>query len=361
MPVPPSTARERPPRIGVLLVNLGTPAAPTAAALRRYLNQFLSDPRVVELPRWLWKPILWLLVLPLRPARSAAKYAAIWTPDGSPLAVHSAKQRTLLLGYLGQRLKAAGLPADLCPVEIGMRYGGPSMAAAVQKLVAGHCDRILVLPLYPQYAASVTASTFDEASRVVRRERKVPGLRFVAGFHDDPGYIRALARHLNDEWMKHGRPDHFVLSFHGIPQRSVARGDPYADQCRRTAALLVRELGLDDGTWTLSFQSRFGRARWLEPYTAGVLEALGRQRTGRVDVFCPGFVADCLETLEEIGIEGRDTFRKAGGGELRLIPCLNEHPAFLAALTDLTLRELGGWLPAQPAASRAATQTSKGP
>ncbi len=356
---PPTPSERKPPRIGVLLVNLGTPGAPTSGALRRYLRQFLSDPRVVELPRWLWMPILWLLVLPVRPARSAAKYAAIWTPEGSPLALHSARQRTLLLGYLGQRLKAAGLPSDLCPVEIGMRYGDPSVAAGLARLVEARCERILVLPLYPQYAASVTASAFDAVTRAMSRRRKVPGLRFVAGFHDDPGYVRALARHVNDEWMKHGRPDHFVLSFHGIPQRSVARGDPYADQCRRTAALLVRELGLEDGAWTLSFQSRFGKARWLEPYTAGVLESLGRKGTARVDVFCPGFVADCLETLEEIGIEGRELFRKAGGGELRLLPCLNEHPAFMAALTDLTLRELGGWLPGSSATRSHAATSAK--
>jgi ferrochelatase len=344
-------------RIGVLLVNLGTPDAPTAPAVRRYLAEFLSDRRVVEVPAAVWNPILHGIVLRMRPARSAAKYRLIWMADGSPLAVHSAKQRTLLLGYLGQRLKKAGLPADFCPVEIGMRYGQPSVASALDRLRAANCERILVLPLYPQYAASTTASAFDCVAAYVRRQRRIPGLRLVESFHDDPGYIRALARNVNDYWTKNGRPDRLVLSLHGVPRRTLTLGDPYHCHSQKTARLLADELGLDAGQWVLSFQSRFGRAEWLEPYTAQTLQALGREGVGRVDVFCPGFVADCLETLEEIGIEGRATFLGAGGKAYHAIPCLNEHPLWIAALADLCWRQLQGWLVAPPdAAARELTR-----
>jgi ferrochelatase len=344
-------AHDRAPRVGVLLVNLGTPDAPTAPAVRRYLAEFLADPRVVEIPAPLWKPILHLVVLRVRPARSAAKYASIWRPEGSPLALHSARQASMLLGYLGQRLKKAGLPSDLCKVELGMRYGEPSIARALARLRDADCERILVLPLYPQYAASTTASALDAVGQVLAGWRRVPGLRFVASFHDDPGYIKALARHVNDYWMKEGRPDRLVLSFHGVPRRSLELGDPYHCQCQKTARLLAEELGLERKQWVLGFQSRFGKAEWLKPYTAGALADLGREKLRRVDVFCPGFVADCLETLEEIGIEGRDLFRQAGGGEFHAIPCLNEHPAFLTALAAIALRELSGWLAPPPDAA----------
>jgi ferrochelatase len=347
----------RAPRIGVLLVNLGTPDAPTPAAVRRYLAEFLADRRVVEIPSFVWKPILHGVVLRVRPARSAAKYRLVWTPDGSPLAVHSARQRSLLLGYLGQRLKKSGLPADFCPVEVGMRYGTPSIASALDKLRAQDCERILVLPLYPQYSASTTATAFDAVADYAGRARRMPGLRFVDCFHDDPGYIRALAQNVNDYWVKNGRPDRLVLSFHGMPRRTLDLGDPYHCHCQKTARLLAEELGLDRKQWTLSFQSRFGRAEWLKPYTAHTLAALGREGVSRVDVFCPGFVADCLETLEEIGIEGRATFLRAGGKAYHAIPCLNEHPLWIAALADLAWRQLQGWLvPPPDAAARELTQ-----
>lgn len=342
------------PRVGVLLVNLGTPDEPTVAGVRRYLAEFLSDPRVVEIPAAIWKPILHGVVLRVRPARSARKYAAIWTKDGSPLAVHSAKQRTFLLGYLGQRLKKAGLPSDLAPVEVGMRYGNPSIAAALDKLRAAGCEKILVLPLYPQYAASTTATTFDAVAGYFAQVRRMPGLRFVESFHADPGYIRALAQNVNDYWTKHGRPDKLVLSFHGLPRRTLELGDPYHCHCQATGRLLAAELGLESPQWTLSFQSRFGRARWLQPYTVDTLTALGREKLRRVDVFCPGFVADCLETLEEIGIEGRDAFARAGGGEFHAIPCLNEHPSWLGTLADLAWKHLQGWL--EPPADAAARE-----
>jgi ferrochelatase len=343
-----SFSHDRAPRIGVLLVNLGTPEAPTPGAVRRYLAEFLSDPRVIEIPPAVWRPILHGVVLRTRPQVSAAKYRAIWTGDGSPLAVHSARQRTLLLGYLGQRLKKAGLPSDFCPVELGMRYGAPSIDTALAKLRDANAERILVLPLYPQYAASTTASAFDRVSAALRRLRRVPGLRLVDGFHDDAGYIRALAQNVNDYWMKNGRPDRLVMSFHGLPRRTLERGDPYHCFCQKTARLLADELGLDRKQWVLSFQSRFGSGEWLKPYTAATLAALGKDGVARVDVFCPGFVADCLETLEEIGIEGRDTFLKAGGKDFHAIPCLNEHPLWIAALADLAWRHLQGWLAPPP-------------
>jgi ferrochelatase len=339
---------ERSPRIGVLLVNLGTPDAPTTAAVRRYLAEFLADPRVVEIPRAVWNPILYGAVLPLRPAKSAAKYKLIWTSDGSPLAVHSARQRTLLLGYLGQRLKKAGLPADFAPVEIGMRYGSPSIASAIDKLRERHCERILVLPLYPQYSGSTTASALDKVADHLRTLRRVPGIRFVDAFHDDLGYVRALAQNINDYWVRNGRPDRLVLSFHGVPRRTLDLGDPYHCHCQKTARLLGEELGLDRKQWVLTFQSRFGRAEWLKPYTAPTLAELAKQGISRVDVACPGFVADCLETLEEIGIEGRRTFLSAGGKDFHAIPCLNEHPAWIAALADLAWRQLQGWLATPP-------------
>jgi protoporphyrin/coproporphyrin ferrochelatase len=341
-------APERSGRIGVLLVNLGTPDAPTTPAVRRYLAQFLADPRVIEIPAAAWRPILHGVILRVRPKQSAAKYAKIWHKDGSPLLVHSQRQKVLLQGYLGQRLKKEGLPADLCPVELGMRYGNPSIGAALGGLRRAGCTRIVAVPLYPQYAASTSGSAFDGLAGELEQARCVPSLRFVDGFHDDAGYIHALARNLQDCWMREGRPDHLVLSFHGLPRRMIDRGDPYEGQCRATAERLAREAGLEQGRWTLAFQSRFGGARWLEPYTAEVLHDLGRAGTRRVDVYCPGFVADCLESLEEIAIEGRATFLAAGGKELRMVPCLNEHPAWIGALADLVRRELGGWLPAPP-------------
>jgi ferrochelatase len=338
----------RTPRLGVLLVNVGTPDAPTPSAVRRYLAQFLADPRVVEIPRALWFLILHGIVLRVRPAQSARRYAAIWTKDGSPLLVHGVKQRSLLQGLLGQRLKEAGLPSDLAAVELAMRYGQPGIDDALDRLKAAGCDRILVVPLYPQYAASTTASALDAVYARARKLRRMPALRAIDGFHDEPAYIRALAQSINDDWVKHGRPDFLVISFHGVPRRSLDQGDPYHCQCQKTARLLARALGLDPKQWAISFQSRFGRAQWLKPATADALAALGKEGRGRVDVVCPGFVADCLETLEEIGIGGRETFLRAGGRDFRAIPCLNEHPLWIAALADLVHRNLAGWLAPPP-------------
>ena len=353
----PQFAHDRATRLGVLLVNLGTPDAPTAAAVRRYLAEFLADPRVVEIPRALWLPLLHGVILRVRPARSAARYAAIWTKDGSPLLVHSQRQKTLLLGYLGQRLKTLGLPSDYARVELGMRYGTPSIAQAIDALHDDGCDRILVLPAYPQYAASTTASALDAVFAATRRLRRVPALRTVDAYYDDPGYIEALTRSISDYWVKNGRPDKLVLSFHGVPRRSLDLGDPYHCHCQKTARLLATELGLKPEQYLVTFQSRFGRGEWLQPYTQPTLVALAKEGTRRVDVACPGFVSDCLETLEEIGLEVRAAFLKAGGGEFHAVPCLNEHPAWMAALANLAVRNLGGWLDPPPdAAARELTQ-----
>ncbi|MEO8486886.1 MAG: ferrochelatase [Betaproteobacteria bacterium] len=347
LPEPPH-AHDRPAKLGVLLVNLGTPDAPTPSAVRRYLAEFLADRRVVEIPAALWKPILYGAILPLRPSRSARRYAAIWSKEGSPLAVHSVRQRVLLLGMLGQRMKREGLPADHAQVELGMRYGGPSIASAIDKLRAAGSTKILVLPLYPQYAASTTARALDAVAAHVAKLRRAPAIRFVDGFHDDIGYIKASAQVVNDYWMKHGRPQRLILSFHGVPRRTLELGDPYHCECHVTARLLAQELGLASDQWQIAFQSRFGKAEWLKPYTLATVRSLGAGKVPRVDVFCPGFVSDCLETLEEIGIENAMAFRDAGGGELHAIPCLNEHPRWIAALAELAWQHLQGWLAPVP-------------
>jgi ferrochelatase len=333
-------------RIGVLVMNLGTPEAPTASALRTYLAEFLMDPRVVEIPRAIWKPILHGFILRTRPAKSAKKYAAIWTADGSPLLVWSRRQAQVLQGTLGERCKAAGLPADHIRVELAMRYGKPPVRDALRALKQAGCERILVLPLYPQYAAATSASACDAVFDQLRQMRRQPAVRTVDCFHDDPGYIRALAARVNDYWARHGSPELLLLSFHGVPKFSLDRGDPYHCHCCKTARLLGVELGLKENQMRVAFQSRFGKAEWLKPYTSVVLHELGQQKLRRVDVFCPGFASDCLETLEEIAIEGKKEFVSAGGGELHYIPALNDHPQWYKAMGDLAWKHLGGWLEA---------------
>ena len=298
---------------GILLVNLGTPAAPTAQAVRSYLAEFLSDPRVVELPRFVWLPILHGIVLRTRPRRSAEKYAQIWTTEGSPLAVHTARQAKLL---------QAALPETR--VECAMRYGEPTIAAALKKLAA--CTDVQVLPLYPQYSRATTESVRDVLPR---------GMRMIDSFHDHPEYIGAVAANVRRHWEEHGRAEILLMSFHGLPKRSVERGDPYEVQCRATARLLAERLELGDPEWKLVFQSRFGGAKWLEPYALPTLVGLARAGVRTVDVVFPGFVSDCLETLEEIGIGAREAFRAAGGTQLRLIPCLNETPEWIGALASI--------------------------
>jgi ferrochelatase len=325
-----------PGRTGVLLINLGTPDAPTAASIRRYLGEFLSDPRVVELPRCLWWPILHGLVLRTRPRKLAPRYASIWQEGGSPLMVYSRRQAE----GLAERLRARGLGVD---VALGMRYGKPSVADALATLRAAGCDHILVLPLYPQYAASTTATAADALAAEASRLRDQPALRFVKRFYDDPGYLDALASRIGDFWQAHGRPDRLLMSFHGLPRQAIDRGDPYLRDCLRTAELLRARLRLSEQEAEVTFQSRFGAARWLEPYTEPRLRALPAEGVASVDVVCPGFVADCLETLEEIDQLGREAFLEAGGKQFRYIPALNDTPAWLDALTSLTEKNLQGW------------------
>ena len=319
---------------GVLLVNLGTPDAPTPSAVRRYLREFLWDPRVVQIPRPLWWLILNLLIVPLRSGRTARRYATIWREDGSPLRVYLLRQAQLLRGSLGERLRKP------VPVAGAMRYGKPSIAQGLEELKARECDRILVIPLYPQYAGSTTGSAEDALARALRKWRPAPEVKVVKEFHRHPAYVKAIAKSVNEHWMKHGRPDRLLISFHGIPRAAVEAGDPYEAQCLESGRLIAAELGWMDKRTQVTFQSRFGPAEWLKPYTANTLAALGREGVGRVDVICPGFAADCLETLEEIAQEGKATFIKAGGKELHYIPTTNDTPAWMTALSIVAMENL---------------------
>jgi ferrochelatase len=332
----PDFTHGRAPVTAVLLCNLGTPDEPTPKAVRRYLREFLSDPRVVEIPRAVWLPLLYGVILPLRSSKSAAKYASIWTPEGSPLKVWTQRQATLLQGWLGE----AG---HRVKVRYAMRYGSPSIASQLDAFKAEGATRILVTTAYPQYSGTTTASVVDEVSAWARDVRHVPELRFVNRYHDDAGYIDALASRVGDYWREHGRPQHFVMSFHGVPERTLHLGDPYHCECRKTARLLASRLGISEADYTVSFQSRFGRAKWLEPYTEPTLRELGRKGVGRVDVACPGFTSDCLETLEEIAQEARHAFLTSGGKDFRYIPCLNAEPAWIRAFGEITARHLAGW------------------
>jgi len=340
------------PRTAILLCNLGTPDAPTASALRRYLAEFLSDPRVVDIPRAVWWPILHGIVLRVRPKKSAAKYASIWMPEGSPLRVWTDKQAKLLLGYLGQR-------GHRVTVKVAMRYGQPAIATALDELRAAGVERVLVLPLYPQYSAATTASVFDKVTEWGRQRRAVPEFRFVNRYHDEPGYIEALVKRANDHWMAHGEPERLVLSFHGVPRYTLLRGDPYHCECQKTARLLGERLRLKPEQILVTFQSRFGKAEWLKPYTEPTLVDLARQGVRRVDVMCPGFAADCLETLEEIGQEVRAAFLAAGGTDFHYIPCLNDQHEWMAALADLAIRHLQGWPPQRDDAAERARQRDR--
>ena len=339
MPYPPEPnyAHGTPEKTAVLLVNLGTPEAPTTEAVRTYLKEFLSDPRVVEMPRPIWWLILNGFILNTRPKKSAAKYARIWMPEGSPLKVHTERQTTLLQGCLGE--KANGIVVDYA-----MRYGNPSVPSVLAKLKAQNCQRILLFPMYPQYAASTVATACDAVFTSLQTMRNAPALRTVKHFHDHPGFIKATAQNIRDYWTLHGRPDKLVMSFHGLPQFTLDKGDPYHCECLKSGRLIAEELGLNKDQYLITFQSRFGRAEWLKPYTATTLKALGKQKTRRVDMVCPGFVADCLETLEEIALDVREDFLHAGGGEYHYIPCLNERPDWIHTLTDLVMDNLHGWL-----------------
>lgn len=340
-------------KTAILLINLGTPDAANSRAVRRYLKEFLSDPRVVEIPRAIWWLILNVVVLNARPKKSAEKYAAIWEPNGSPLKTHTERQAKLLRGFLGN----AGHQVI---VEYAMRYGHPSIAETLDRLKSADCKRILMLPLYPQYSSSTTATALDVAFTWLRKLRNQPEIRTVRSFADDPGYIEALANSVRKHWMAHGRPTNsyrLIMSFHGVPRYTLEKGDPYHCECHKTSRLLAESLNLRADEYQICFQSRFGRTEWLKPYTAQTLGELGRSGIQRVDVICPGFTADCLETLEEIAIEGKATFLLAGGREFQYIPCLNEQENWIHALAAVATTHLQGW-PTQNLPDKAALSVS---
>lgn len=324
---------------GVLITNLGTPDAPTASALRRYLAEFLWDPRIVDsLPRPIWWLVLHGLILRIRPSRSAKAYASVWTDEGSPLLVIAERQLKSLRAELAQRLTGPVV------VELGMRYGNPSLASAMQKLRDAGARRVLVLPLYPQYSCSTTASTFDAIATEMRHWRWMPELRFINQYHDDSAYIEALAASIRESWIEREQPQKLLFSFHGTPTRFRTEGDPYYDQCQETARLVAEHLGLAEDRWQLTFQSIFGREEWLQPYTIETLRELGSNGVKSVDIVCPGFSADCLETLEEITVENKDAYLEAGGEQFHYIPALNERSGHIQALSALVEKHLEGWV-----------------
>ena len=324
--VNPGAKPATPPLTGILLTNLGTPDAPTPAALRKYLAQFLSDPRVIETPRLLWWLLLHGIILRLRPRRSAKAYRKIWTASGSPLLVISERQCEAIRSALDA---AAGTPFR---IELGMRYGNPSIAAALERLRRHNVKKLLVMPLYPQYSAATTAATFDAVAEVLKTWRRLPQLKMIMSYHDDPGYIDALVETIRSHWAQSGKPDRLLFSFHGLPKAYVLAGDPYADECHATARLVARQLALNEEHWDVSFQSRFGPREWLQPYTDKLLQEWGKSGVAHVQIICPGFAADCLETLEEIEIQNRDFFLSAGGNLFTYIPALNDQPRHIAAL-----------------------------
>ena len=315
------------PKQGVILVNLGTPTTATAQGVRDFLREFLTDQRVVDLPRWIWWPILYGLILPLRCHRVAKAYRQIWLSGGSPLMVISREQQQALQLHL-QRLGRCE------QVELAMSYGEPSLTQAWQRLKREGIDEVILLPLYPQYSSTTTASVFDGWARVMAHEPRVPQHRFVMNYHDHPAYIRALAQSVRDQWQQTGQ-GYLLFSFHGIPKRYTERGDPYAEQCWSTARLVAEELRLLDEEWGLAFQSRFGREPWLQPYTDETLKRLAKAGKQHLNIICPGFSADCLETLEEIAEEGKRIFLDAGGQDYHYIPALNAAPAHIELLLQL--------------------------
>jgi ferrochelatase len=345
---------DQPAPLGVLLSNIGSPAAPTAAALRPYLAQFLGDRRIIELPRWLWLPVLHGVILNTRPARSARLYQNIWTEEGAPLLVMSRRQAE----GLRQRL-AARSPVPVV-VRLGMRYGSPSIAAGLRELWEAGARRVLVFPLFPQYSATTTASVFDAVFEELTRWRWLPELRTVGGYHRHPGYIAALADSLREHWAGHGAPGRLLFSFHGLPQSYAIKGDPYLNECRETARWVAEALSLKETEWAVSFQSRLGPVEWLRPYTDETLAQWGRAGVRDVHVVAPGFAADCLETLDELGRENKHIFESAGGVGYHYIPALNDRPQHLDMLADITLNHLQGW-EAMPDPHRRLALTVAGP
>ncbi len=329
-------AHSTPARTAVVIINLGTPDEPTTQAVRRYLGEFLSDQRVVEIPKLVWWLILNGVILRVRPAKSAKKYATVWTPEGSPLAVWTQKQAKLLMGYLGER----GHPVL---VAHAMRYGNPSIASVLDGLKAQGATRILVVPMYPQYSAATTASVNDTVMHWMLKQRWQPELRMMGPHHDDEGYLNALVKSVHKHWAANGQAERLVLSFHGMPARTLDLGDPYYCHCMKTGRLLQERLKLASNQVNITFQSRFGKAKWLEPYTEPTLIKLAQEGVRSVDVMCPGFVADCLETLEEINLEAREAFLNAGGTAFHYIPALNDQHDWIDALSALVIKHLQGW------------------
>ena len=321
------------PRQGILLCNLGTPDAPRPTELRRYLKEFLSDPRVVELPRLLWWMILNLIILRIRPRRSAKLYQSVWTDSGSPLMVYSQQQVKAVKQRLAEKY------GDI-PVVLGMRYGNPSMAAAVKELTDQNVRDIIVLPLYPQYAGATTGSTFDAIAKTFTQLRWVPELQFINGYHKSEGYLDALCTTIKRHIEAHGQPDKFIFSYHGTPERYLKKGDPYHCFCHQTTRLVREKLGFDEAQVMTTFQSRFGREPWLQPYTDKTLEQLPKDGVKHIAVICPGFSSDCLETIEEIDMEARESFIEHGGEQFHYIPCLNDDPVHIDALVGILEKRL---------------------
>ncbi len=331
-------AASTPERIGVLVVNLGTPDSPSYFAVMRYLRAFLGDRRVIDTSRLIWLPILYGFVLPFRPIRTVRKYRRIWMQDGSPLAVYSERLAT----GIDARLRAA--LGDCVRVALGMTYGNPSIAGAIASLAEQNARRLLVLPLYPQYCSSTTGSVFDRASLALRRWRWLPETRFVNDYHDDAGYIDALAERIEKHWAEIGERSHLLCSYHGIPAVYVKEGDPYQRQAQATTRLLVSRLGLAADQWSHCYQSRFGSVVWLQPYTEDTLKALAERGLRKLTVVSPSFAVDCLETLEEVAIEYRDKFRELGGERLTLVPALNDDERHVELLASIALNQLKGWI-----------------
>jgi len=332
-----SFKHDRQPQTGVLLVNLGTPDAPTTRAVRRYLGEFLMDPRVVEIPKMIWRLILNGIILRIRPKKVAHAYASIWMDEGSPLLVHSHAISDALRKRCQTDLDGAVV------VELAMRYGNPSIRDVLRRMRDHNVERLLVLPLYPQYAAATTATVFDAVAKELTQWRRIPELRVNTHYHDQPQYIKALAASIRDSFTRHGKPDKLVFSFHGLPERCLHAGDPYYCHCQKTARLVAEAMQLEPDDWIVSFQSRFGREKWLQPYTDVTVRELARAGHRHVQIVSPAFAADCLETLEELAIQNKEFFLTAGGERFHYIPALNADPAHVDALFEIVKQQTQGW------------------